>query len=209
MRAGLALAALCLPCLVLAAPPPAAPPSWSINAAHSQVRFSVRKLWFAHERGTFPGLHGSLREIDTRIHADMGVVDATLEVANLRMDDAKDRARALGPDFFDVKRFPTIGFDSDPFPLGELVTGGTLRGRLALHGERHPVTLTLLPSDCPLKPLECTIRAQGSISRTSFGMRGWRGVLSNKVKLDLQIVVRTHTDAAAPARHAGPEHPGR
>ncbi|MGH8126331.1 MAG: YceI family protein [Rhodanobacteraceae bacterium] len=208
MKAALALAWLCLPCLGSAAVPPPAPPSWPIDAAQSQVQFSVRKLWFAHVRGTFPELHGSLRRIDTRIHADVGVVDAILDVAKLRMDDDADRARALGPDFFDAARFPTIHFESDPFPLGELVTGGMLRGSLALHGERHPVVLNLLPSGCPRQPLECTIHVQGSISRSSFGMRGWRGVLSNKVKLDMRIVVHPSVDAASPAHHADPGLPG-
>jgi hypothetical protein len=35
------------------------------------------------------------------------------------------------------------------------------------------------------------IRVQGTISRSAFGMRGWRGVLSDKVDLDLRIVLRS------------------
>jgi polyisoprenoid-binding protein YceI len=161
--------------------------TWSIDAARSQAQFSVRKLLFAHVRGTFPHLSGTLRRIDTHIGADLAQVDATLEVAGLEMDDADDRAHALGANFFDAARFPAIRFDSDPFPLDELASGGTLRGLLTLHGERHPVSLVLLPSDCPRQPLACVIRVRGVIVRSAFGMGAWRGVLSNKVELDLRI----------------------
>lgn len=190
MKAAFALAWLLLPGLALAAAA-SATRTWPIDPAQSQVQFGVRKFWFAHVRGTFPALSGSLRRIDTRIGADLGEVDADIEVAGLRMDDANDRTRALGPDFFDAARFPTIHFDSDPFPIAELVTGGALRGMLALHGERHPVTLTLQASDCPRQPLGCVIRAHGAISRSAFGMRDLRGVLSDKVELDLRIRLKS------------------
>lgn len=173
---------------VLAAPVPSSSAHiWSIDASKSQAQFSVRKLLFAHVRGTVPGLSGTLRRIDTHIGADLVQVEATLEVAGLEMTDADDRAHALGANFFDAGQFPAIRFDSDPFPLDELATGGTLRGLLTLHGERHPVSLVLLPSDCPRQPLACVIRVRGTIVRSDFGMGAWRGVLANKVELDLRI----------------------
>lgn len=163
--------------------------TWSIDPAQSQVQFGVRKFWFAHVRGTFPALSGTLYRIDTHIGADLGRVHADLAVDSLQMDDADDRVRALGSGFFDAARFPTIHFDSDPFPMSEVATGGALHGMLSLHGERHPVRLALQPSDCPRQPLQCVIRVHGTISRSEFGMRGWRGVLSDKVELDLRIVL--------------------
>lgn len=184
LKNALVLAFLWLPVWAAAAPPAV---SWTIDPAQSQAQFGVRKFWLVHVRGTFPALSGTLRRIDTRVGADLGEVDATLAVTNLRMDDAEDRKRALGPDFFDAARFPTVKFDSDPFPMEELVSGGALRGMLDLHGEQHPVMLTLQRSDCPRQPLECVIRLRGTISRSAFGMRSLRGVLSDRVTLELRI----------------------
>ncbi len=186
MKAALALALL-LPCLALAAVPATGTRTWPIDPAQSLAQFSVRKFWFAHERGTFPDLRGSLRRFDTHVGVDLAEVEATLDVADLQMGDASDREHALGANFFDVARFPVIRFSSDPFPLGELSGGGTLHGLLTLHGERHPVAFALLPSDCPRQPLECVIRLRGTISRSLFGMRMWRGVLFDRVDLDLRI----------------------
>ncbi|HJR13109.1 MAG TPA: YceI family protein [Rhodanobacteraceae bacterium] len=199
MRAALIIALLVLPGLVAAAPPPVSSPQpWAIDAAKSQAQFSVRKFLFVHVRGTFPDLSGTLRRIDTHIGADLVQVDATLDVGGLQMDDDADRTRALGPGFFDAERFSVVRFDSDPFPLDELVSGGTLHGLLTLHGERHPVKLALQASDCPRQPLACVIRVQGTISRSLFGMHAWRGVLSDRVELDLRIALRSSMDVVSP-----------
>ena len=161
--------------------------SWAIDPAQSQVTFTVRKFWFVHVRGTFPALSGTLHRLDTRLGVNLGQVDATLAASGLRMDDSDALARALGPGFFDAAQYPQVAFVSDAFPLDELVSGGALRGQLTLHGESHPVTLALQPSACPREPLDCVIRVRGAISRSAFGMHGWRGVLSDKVELDLRI----------------------
>ncbi len=178
--------------LTLAGPAaPVAPvQTWPIDPARSQAQFSVRKFWVAHERGTFPNLRGTLRRIDTRNGAALVKVDAEIDVADLRMDNARTREHALGQRFFDVARFAHIHFDSDPFPLDELVYGGRLRGMLSLHGERHPVSFSLAPSDCPRQPLLCVIHVQGTLSRRRFGMRAWPGVVGDKVHLGMRIVLR-------------------
>lgn len=196
VKAPLALALLLLPAFGIAHASEIAQ-TWTIDSTQSQVQFAARKFWFARVRGTFPALSGTLHRIDTHIGADLGRVDADLAITGLQMDDADDRERALGAGFFDATQFPFIHFDSDPFPMSELVAGGVLRGILTLHGERHPVTLALQPSDCPRQPLQCVIRVHGTISRFAFGVHGWRGVLSDKVQLDLRIVLRSSVSAAS------------
>jgi polyisoprenoid-binding protein YceI len=187
LKPALLIALLAGTSVLPATPPDSGAQTWSIDAARSQAQFSVRKLLFAHVRGTFPEVFGTLRRTDTHSGTDLVQVDATLDVAGLEMDDADARVHALGPRFFDAARFPVIRFDSDPFPLDELAGGGTLRGLLTLHGESRPVHLALLPSECPHQPLACAIRVRGVIVRSRFGMGAWRGVLADKVELDLRI----------------------
>lgn len=172
--------------------------TWTIDPAQSQVTFAVRKFWFVHVRGTFQALSGTLHRLDTRIGVNLGQVDAALDASGLHMDDQDARARALGAGFFDVAQYPHIAFESDAFALEELVSGGALRGVLTLHGESRPVALALQPSGCPREPLTCVIRVRGTISRSAFGMRDMRAVLSDKVELDLEIVLRSSPHAALP-----------
>ncbi len=171
--------------LVLALPAHAEQ-AWPIDPGQSHATFSVRKFWFAHVRGDFPGLRGRLQRGGVS-GPGLAEVHAVIDVAGLAIDDAGDRARALGPEFFDAAHYPRIRFDSEPFPLAELASGGVLRGMLELHGQRRPVSFMLLPSACPRTPLACPVRVRGSLSRSAFGMRAWRGTLSDRVELDMQI----------------------
>ena len=162
-----------------------APQTWPISSQHSVVQFSVRTLWFTHERGRFDAVYGQLR----RSEVERDVVDAWIDAASLQMDDADTLQQARGPGFFDVAQYPRIHFMSSPFGDALLRDGGTLEGILDLHGERRWVQFTLLPSSCPEQPLTCAIRLQGKLSRSAFGMRAHRALLSDKVALDLNIVL--------------------
>jgi polyisoprenoid-binding protein YceI len=156
----------------------------------SQVRFSVRKFWITHVRGTFTHLRGTLRRIETPLGVDLAEVDAYIDVTDLVTDSPSHTARVLAPEFFDAARYRHVLFDSDPFPLGELAAGGPLRGTLLLHGVARRVTFALQPSACPRRPLGCVIRVRGAISRSAFGMDAWRGLVGDSVKLELGIVLR-------------------
>jgi polyisoprenoid-binding protein YceI len=182
--------ALLLVWLAWPVPAAAAPAAgWTIDAAQSRVTFTVSRFWITRVHGTFPGLAGVLR-MDPAAGAGLGRVEASVRVARLEMDDADARTRALGPEFFAARRYPTIRFASDPFPLTELVTGGQLPGRLTLHGVERSVVLALEPSTCPEQPLYCVIRVRGAVARGDFGMHALRAVLGEKVKLDLRILLR-------------------
>ncbi|MDQ2972306.1 MAG: YceI family protein [Rhodanobacteraceae bacterium] len=163
----------------------AADSSWSIDAARSHASFNVRTLWFTHVQGRFDALRGELRSID----AQRDVVDAWIDANDLAMDGADALAEARGPGFFDVERYPRIHFVSAPFPVASLAGGGTLQGELELHGQRHPAQFTLLPSTCPAQPLTCPVRVHGTLARGEFGMHAHRGLLSDRVSLDLHIVL--------------------
>jgi polyisoprenoid-binding protein YceI len=182
--------------------------TWPIDAARSQARFSVRKLWIAHTRGTFSKLAGSLQQIAAGPGTTLAEVEVTVDVASLVMGSSNQRAGVLSPTFFDAKRYPYIRFRSDPFPLGELATGGALHGMLQLHGQHHRVRFTLAPSKCPGQPLTCAIRAHGSLSRSRFGIRAWSGIIGDRVALRLKIVLRG-TAVQHRGAQAAPVDPGR
>lgn len=163
----------------------AAPAVWAINSEHSFAQFSVRTLWFTHERGRFNGLHGELRRNDV----DRAVVDAWIDAASLVMDDSRTLEEARGAGFFDVVQYPRIHFVSSPFAETLLREGGILQGTLDLRGQRQHVQFELMPSSCPAQPLTCAIRVHGTLSRSAFGMRAHRGLLADRVSLDLDIAL--------------------
>lgn len=158
---------------------------WPIDHARSQVRFSVRTLWFTHERGAFDGVRGELRTVD----AQHDVVDAWIEAGSLSMDDEDALREARGPGFFDVANYPRIHFVSAPFPASALRDGGALAGMLVLHGQRREANFELQPSRCPERPLACPVQVNGTVSRSAFGMRSRRALLSDHVALEMIIAL--------------------
>jgi polyisoprenoid-binding protein YceI len=181
---GRGLANLCAAVLLLACGTAGAE-VWPIDGARSHAQFSVRTLWFTHERGEFKTMYGELRNIDH----ERDVVDASIDARSLDMDDEDALQEARGPAFFDVDKYPRIHFTSAPFPATALRDGGTLDGTLELHGQRREVRFELDSSQCPEHPLQCSVRVRGRLSRSAFGMRAHRGWLSDRVSLDLEIVL--------------------
>ncbi len=158
---------------------------WPIYSARSHARFSVRTLWFTHVRGQFGAVYGELHSVD----AQRDVVDARIDAASLSMDDPAALQEARGADFFDVATYPRIHFVSKPFSADALRDGGVLDGTLELHGQRREAEFQLEPSSCPAQPLACEVRVEGTLSRSAFGMRAHRGLLSDRVSLTMIIAL--------------------
>lgn len=186
--------------LLLAVAPALAPASYVLDSERSTATFTLHALWVFDVAGAFDGVHG---EVQTDSEAGTARVDAWLDAGSLRMRNPGYDDWARSPDFFDVERYPRITFHSDAFPLDKLRQGGVLTGMLVLHGFSGPVDLRLKPSACaPTAAPDCPLRIHGEISRSAFGMRSHRAMLSDTVKLDLNIVVRPAAgmqDAGAPA----------
>jgi len=78
--------------------------SWSVAPAHSAVEFRVRHMMFQTVHGRFRDFEGSI------VAGDDPFVFGSINVASLEtLNDERD-AHLCSPDFFDVERFPAIGF---------------------------------------------------------------------------------------------------
>ena len=117
--------------------------SWSVAPGHSTVEFRIRHMMFQTVHGRFRDFEGLI------VAGDDPTVVGSIKVASLEtLNDERD-AHLRSPDFFDVERFPEIGFqavglhfdrDGRHFALpGELTIkdvarpilfGGELRGRV-------------------------------------------------------------------------------
>ncbi len=120
------------------------------------------------------------------------IVDASIALASVEVDSARTRRWLLGPDFFDADRYPDIHFVSDPISPAALASGGNLTGRLSMRGMVRPISFELQPSRCTLElPQDCRFELRGSLQRDDFAMNGYRGALSNRVDLNLEIALAT------------------
>jgi polyisoprenoid-binding protein YceI len=134
--------------------------------------------------GQFGNVHGKV-EIDR--FRNSAVVDARIDANAVYMRRQGAENWVKSEEFFNVAKYPEVHFVSSAFPLATLVTGGQLPGILTLRGIPNPIVFTLLPSECARPGFDCSLKAIGSIKRSSFDMRSRKGTLSDRVELRLNI----------------------
>lgn len=107
--------------------------SWSIDPSHSTVEFQIKHLGLATVKGRAPVVSGTI------VGGEQPSVVGTVDVASMTTFDETRDEHLRSPDFFDVSRFPELGFEStDVRQQGdELVASGLL----TIKGVSRPVTL--------------------------------------------------------------------
>jgi polyisoprenoid-binding protein YceI len=83
---------------------------WRIDTAHSSAQFSVRHMMISTVRGQFGGIKGNLR-YDPKNPA-ASTIEATIDCNTLNTGTAKRDSDLRSPEFFDVKRYPSMKFKS-------------------------------------------------------------------------------------------------
>ena len=167
---------------------------YQIDAAHSNVQFSVRHLAIANVRGTFTGVQGAV-DLDPA-QPERASVQAEIDVNTLSTGDAQRDAHLKSPDFFDVAQFPKITFRSTKIEK----TGSNsyrVSGGLTIHGVTKPVTLEVDEVTEEAKDPWGNTRIGASVKtklkRSDFGLT-WNAALEtggflvgDDVKLELEL----------------------
>ena len=84
--------------------------TYVVDAAHSQIHFSVTHLMFFKVRGTFNEFSGSV-DVDP-VAKTLSVARATINTATINTRDEKRDEHLRSDDFFDATNHPTISFTS-------------------------------------------------------------------------------------------------
>jgi polyisoprenoid-binding protein YceI len=173
----------------------------SIDTQHSKVLVHVSKA------GLFSAF-GDNHEIEAPVSA--GVVDAQASTVRLVIDSAAMKVldpqlspdkrqevqeRMLGPEVLDVRQFPQITFESTAVERrGD--KGMVVRGNLSLHGQKHPVVVTVLP-------VEGGYRGNATLKQHDYGIKPVSvagGTVKVKDELKLEFEVMLQQQAASPTR---------
>jgi polyisoprenoid-binding protein YceI len=177
---------------------------WSIDPAHSDVRFTVTKLGFHDVTGVF-------RESEGEIHYDPDRPEASsvqwrVRVASV-LTDAPDRDSSLQQrEYFDAARHPFLEFSSQTV---RRVDEGRLEvsGRITMRGVTRPIAFVVrCASGGPLPRFETDF----TVDRYDFGIAG--GTVMGRL---IGRTVRVHLAAAlgplpgAPVAHDAPRRGGR
>ncbi len=166
---------------------------WTYDGSHSRVGFSVPHLVVSTATGRFNQVTKSSIALD---EADLTRSKAEIEIAASSIDtgDAKRDEHLRGPDFFDVKKYPTLTFKSKS--ISKAGEGYKVNGTLKIRDIEKPVTLTATVSEAVKSPWGKQVRSVklgGKIKRSEFGLTWNKGletggvVVGDEVTLDVQV----------------------
>ena len=165
--------------------------TWTLDASHSEIGFTVRHAGISKVRGQFKEADATLALAE---NVEDSKVNATIKTASFDSGDANRDGHVRGEDFFDVEKFPEISFVSNAIvPKGDAYE---LQGDLTIKGVTRPVALETELNGVAVDPFGNTragLTAETTISRKDFGLT-WNAVLetggvlvSDKVAINLEL----------------------
>ena len=170
--------------------------AWEIDAAHSQVTFSLKHMMFTNVRGHFKVLSGSAH-LDEQNPASSWI-NAQVDTASIDTGDGNRDNHLRSADFFDAEKYPTISFKSTSVESkGDNEFNVT--GDLTMHGVTKTVTLKAEYGGQGKTPFGTTVAglsAKTKINRKDCGLT-WNAALETggvlvgedvTIEFDLEVV---------------------
>jgi polyisoprenoid-binding protein YceI len=158
---------------------------WTIDPAHTQLGFSIRHLGIANIRGMFQQVEGA-----ATVNGDSAEISVNAQMASVSTGNSYRDGHLQAGDFFDVENHPTMTFRSTGIELsGD--DAGKLNGELTIRGITQPVSLDVTFHGIAPSPVDQTghagFEATGSISRSAFGVTFGAPMISDEVRLALDV----------------------
>lgn len=173
---------------LLAAPAAAFASTWTLDASHADVAFSVRHMMVSNTKGRFSGVKGTL-EIDDK-DVTKSKIDVEIDVKTVDTREPKRDEHLRAPDFFDVAKHPTMTFASKS--IAKAGSGFKVTGDLTIRGVTKSVVLDVTLTDAVKTPFGTTVRAvSGStkINRKDFGLTWNKAIEAGGVAVGEEVTI--------------------
>ena len=170
---------------------PLVPGTWTLDAAHTAVAFSIKRIGWAKVRGLFTDVAAELVVGETLAETSL---TATIALASVDTGNADRDAHLRSPDIIDVAVRPTLAYRSTS------ITGEgedwTVEGELTIGDVTRPHTLDVTFAGASVFPpdgrLHAGFEARTEVRRKDFGLGfGAMGAgmgAAAKVDIDIELV---------------------
>jgi len=162
-----------------------------INAAETlKVDSAASKVDFVGKKDD--GNHvGGFKKVEGTALVDHETPSASslklaIDAKSLWSDDPKLTAHLSNADFFNVREFPTITFESTKVVMKD-DNKGEIVGKLTMLGKTVETTV---PVTAESKDAELHLHAKFKIDRTQWGMKYGVGKIKNEVDLDAHLILK-------------------
>ncbi len=150
--------------------------NWKVDQSHTTVGFSVSHI-FTSVQGRFDRFDGTI--VFDPEKPESVVVRATVEAASINTNNTKRDKHLRSDDFFDVKKHPTLSFESTGGITEMKENRGKLAGNLTIHGVTKPVVFDVTfrgQGKDPWGNVRAGFSAILNIDRKDYGLN-WNEVL--------------------------------
>jgi polyisoprenoid-binding protein YceI len=164
---------------------PAIADDYSVDGMHTSVSFKASHLGLSWVHGRFNDVKGSFQ-----IDPDAGKCSFNLSIKSDSIDTgfAKRDEHLRSPDFFNVKQFPALTFESRE--VKPIKDGYQVTGNLSLHGVTKSVSFPLLggrKAEFPKGVQRTGFTTELSIKRSDFGMDKMLEAIGDEVYISISF----------------------
>lgn len=159
--------------------------TYELDPAHTSITFKITHLKISTVNGRFNNPTGKF-VIDSNLEKSSLNVEVAAESVDTGISKRDEHLRS--PDFFDLKKFPKISFESTAFKA--TATGFAIDGKITLHGVTKPVTITLTKTGEGKDPwggFRVGYETTFKVNRSDYGMDYMQGVVGDEVTLTVNI----------------------
>ena len=161
--------------------------TYTVDPVHSSISFMISHAKISNIHGRFNDFSGKIT-IDSA-DPSKSTFALSIPVESIDTNNVKRDEHLRAPDYFNVKQFPTMSFQSTKV---KAVDGGfEVTGDLTLHGVTKPVSLKLKGGDKVVEFPKGTKRiglvSTFSIVRSDFGVSTELGALGDEIPISIGI----------------------
>lgn len=172
--------------------------TYTIDPTHTYGNFEVEHMGLSTMHGRIDVKSGTIK-IDP--NGKNSHVQVTLDPASVDTGDkARDEHLRDMDGFFNVKKYPTMTFESTSVTFDEDdADEATVQGKLTLHGVTQPITLDVDDMACRVNPLEksnytCGFSAEAMLKRSDFGMDAYLPLVGDEIELSIEVEANMPVD---------------
>jgi polyisoprenoid-binding protein YceI len=178
--------------------------TWVVDAAHTNVQFSVKHMMVSTVRGSFGAFSGTAT-FDEKAPSDVAF-EGTIDATTVNTNNERRDGHLKSPDFFDVATYPTITFKSTK---SQNLSPGNylLTGDLTMRGVKKEVALTVAGFTDFIKGGKGETRTGATLStivnRKDFGLMWNKALEAGGVTVGDSVKINIDVELQKPAEASG------
>ncbi|MGV3486411.1 MAG: YceI family protein [Planctomycetaceae bacterium] len=153
-----------------------------LNTEASKIEFVGKKADGSHTGGFKKFTADAIADFE---EPSKGSLTINIDTTSLWSDDEKLTSHLKNPDFFDVRKYPTITFKSTALIVGEEEGKAKIKGDLTMLGKTAEIEV---PCEVQAGDDQVSVDAKFVLDRTRWGMNYGSGKVNNEVDVKARLV---------------------